>query len=101
MAINDSGWKFETPPDEAVVTSIHITNLAKPILQVCHYSGDDGWAFLTGEEFSMDESQLVMLKNILEIDPSLENIVDLPSGWSAQRQSIGGSWHRYEDSDES
>jgi hypothetical protein len=101
MNNNNSDWKFEASPDEVVVTSIHITNLTKPILLACHYSGDDGWAFLTGEEFSMDESQLVSLKNILQLDPSLEGIADLPPGWSAQRQSVGGCWNRYEDSDDS
>jgi hypothetical protein len=96
---NDRAWKFREPPNEAVVTSRHVTEKTKPILMVSHYSGEDGWAFLTGEAFSTDEGQLVSLEQIVSIDPSVEQLADLPPGWSAQRKSLGEKWHRFEDSE--
>jgi hypothetical protein len=82
-----------------VVTSKHVAERTRPILLICHYSGSDGWAFLTGEAFSAEEGQLVLLKNIVELDTTVEQVADLPRGWSAKRKTVGGEWIRFEDAE--
>ncbi|MBX9948185.1 MAG: hypothetical protein K2Y39_03380 [Candidatus Obscuribacterales bacterium] len=88
---------FNETPDTVAVTSAFITRKERPILLVSHYPGEDGWAFLTGGTFSVEESQLVAIKTIIAIDPTVTEVADLPPGWSAERETVGGEWRRYAD----
>ena len=85
-------WPFDQPCNAATVTSEAVTKGKKPILLVSHSSEDHSWAFLTGELFSMEDAQLVALKEIVELDPTLAAIADLPPGWSAKRQGVEYEW---------
>ncbi|MCY1452647.1 hypothetical protein D9M71_695780 [compost metagenome] len=33
---------------------------------------------------------------IVSNDPTLTGIADLEPGWGASRETVGGTWHRYE-----
>ncbi len=68
-----------------------------PILLVSHYLNEEGWAFLAGKAFSVEDGQIVALKNIIALDPTVEEIAGLPPGWSAIRQFVGDEWRSFED----
>jgi hypothetical protein len=88
-------WVFDQPPNAAAITSKHVISREKPILLVSHDLDDHGWQFLTGESVSTDEAKVVSMQEIVEIDPTLKEVSDLPPGWSAQRSTAGSSWMRY------
>lgn len=46
-------WPFDQPPNCAVITQRQIVDGSQPILRVSHDEEDDGWQFLTGEDFQM------------------------------------------------
>ena len=93
----NNGWPFDQTRSTATVTAEAVTNGSKPILLVIHYSDDHSWAFLTGEDFSMDDAQLVALHEIVDLDPTVRSIADLRPGWSAERTAVGDEWRTYED----
>ena len=37
------------------------------------------------------------MREALDIDPTLRTVADLPPGWTARRNTVGGSWHRFPD----
>lgn len=90
---------FEQDLREVVVTCRAVMTGQQPVRIVCHYPGDDGWAFLDGQSFLMDAAQLVTLGSLLEQDTTLHELADLPAGWSAQRSEPGEPWQRYEDAE--
>jgi hypothetical protein len=90
-------WPFLNAPNELTVTAAEVTRGERPVLFASHYPDDGGWALLHGGQFSMDAAQLVTLKSLVDADPSLKALADLPLGWSARRTEVGGEWSRYED----
>jgi hypothetical protein len=82
-------WPFADPENLMVFTLNRIMNGESPILLVCHDEDDGGWQFLDGAEVVIKESALVCLHHIVELDPSLVELADLPIGWSANRSSPG------------
>ena len=91
-----SDWKFDQPTNAEAVTSVHITQQNKPILLVSHYSEDHDWAFLPGGPITMEETQLITMEQIVDIDPTVMEIASLDPGWSAERKAVGEEWVKYE-----
>lgn len=85
-------WPFDQAPNVAAVTSTHITWQRLPILLVTHYEDDHSWGFQSGLPFITADAQIVAMKTIMEIDPSVAEIAGLSPGHSAARESIGGEW---------
>ena len=90
-------WPFDQGPNVAAITSTHITRDGKPILQITHYDDDDSWGFQSGLPATTEELQLVAMRQIFWIDPTIVEIADLELGWSAEREFVGGAWRRYKD----
>ena len=59
-----------------------------------HDEDSVAWQFLTGEDISVEDSAVVSLRSISEIDPSIIELADLPVGWRAMRESIESPWQR-------
>ncbi len=95
----DSEWKFDQAKNVEAVTSVHVTKQNKPILFVSHYSDDHSWAFLSGDPVTVEESQIVSMQEIIDIDPTVVEIANLEPGWSAERESIGKEWLKYKDNE--
>ena len=47
-----------------------------PILYVCHEEEDGAWQFLTGEPVEEKDSMIVALEEILEHDPTINELYD-------------------------
>jgi hypothetical protein len=90
-------WKFHDDPNTACFTTSHVLSGA-PILRVYHdYDGD--WQFHgeATEPAQDDEAKLVCLRDIVDREPSVAGLHDLPYGWRAERASSSTDWTRHKD----
>lgn len=93
-----SAWPFDHVPNVAAVTCQNVIDGA-PILFVVHYSDDHSWAFLGGLDFEASDALLVAMKEVVELDPSISSIANLPPGWVARRESGASPWVSASDPD--
>ncbi|WP_425251655.1 immunity protein Imm33 domain-containing protein [Janthinobacterium sp. NFX145] len=88
--------KFEIEENNVVVTTKYVTIEEFPILYVSHqYDEEDGsqWQFHSGnDDYSMDKMQLVSLRTIINIDPNIVEVSDLPVGFEARRRTPESPW---------
>ena len=87
-------WPFEDPPNVVTITTRQIIENSEPILLVSHDDDDGSWQFLTGGSFEVADGMLILLRNMVERDPSLDELADLPLGWQAWRERQGSPWER-------
>ena len=89
-------WKFDQAPDVACVTCRSVIG-GSPALVVTHYEDDHSWAFLDGKAFDPSKAMLVAMSEVLEVHPGLDEIADLPPGWTATRVAADQPWTRQQD----
>ena len=92
-------WRFDQDQNAAAITTRQVIRDNLPILCVIHYSDDHSWAFTCGTTNESEDAMIVGMGEILERDSSLHEIADLPTGWSAHRESVGGKWFWKENKD--
>ncbi len=85
---------FKDPPNVAVFSSGEIVTSGKPILFVSHDEDDGAWQFNCEDHLSFDNVIVVSLKNIIDIDETVNALSDLPVGWIAWRDSKNSPWNR-------
>ena len=79
----------------AVFTTTHVLRLRQPILRVTHDDEDGAWQFHAGvQQSSVGDAMIVALSEIVEHDPTVCELADLPCGWCAEREAIGSPWRR-------
>ena len=95
LRVMKQSWPFDQPPNCGVITLRQIMERGVPILLVMHDEDDHGWQFLDGSE-NPDEADAVhvCLSHVVETDPSLFELADLPPGWQAWRPSPRDKWVR-------
>ena len=94
----NTDFKFREEKNVAAFTTRQWLDLKKPILRVMHdYDGD--WQFLTGDQLPED-IRLVCLQDLIERDVTLNEVFNLDYGESAEREFAGGSWTRYNNSND-
>ena len=89
-----SAWPFSDAPNVASFTVRDIVQKKKPILLVCHDSDDGSWQFLPDESVSTADAMVVALREIVELDPTLVELADLPLGWRTSRPTQQSAWTR-------
>ena len=88
-------WPFADPKNVAVFTTKQVLRLRQPILHVSHDADDGTWQFHTGAaQVSAVDAMIVALHEIVEYDPTIRELADLPCGWFAERERIGSPWRR-------
>ena len=88
-------WPFTDPKNVAVFTTTQVVQLGQPILYVAHDEDDGAWQFHTGgQQISEDDAMIVALHEIVEHDSTVCELADLPWGWFAEREHVGGPWRR-------
>jgi hypothetical protein len=87
-------WPWDQPPNCAVITLRAIVENGAPILHVTHDLDDHGWQFLDGHDVKMEDALLVSLSEIVDLDPLIAKLADLPPGWRAWRRSTSDTWVR-------
>ncbi|MGQ4599727.1 hypothetical protein [Nocardia sp. R6R-6] len=63
------------------------------IAYVTHDSDDGAWQFHTADA-ELDHAMIVSLENVVNRDPSITQLADLPLGWCAWRASTEEPWQR-------
>jgi len=83
---------FDEDPNVAVITTKHVLEKASPILFVFHYE-DGSWQFSGPETELLDEDyRVVSLEEIIQLDPTVLEVADLPYEGEAQRESANSQW---------
>ena len=95
-----SDWKFKDPKNHRVYTLRQIMDDGAPILHVSHNSDDGAWQFLGWEAPKVEDGIVVCLEHIVEKDPSVVELVDLPLGWHAWRERLTEPWITEVDPDD-
>jgi hypothetical protein len=94
MTDDSSKWPFDSPPNVACFTVRSVVEGTKPVLMVSRDADDGAWQFLTGDAFDMADARLVSLRDMVELDSTLLQIADVPSGWMSWRERRGAPWTR-------
>jgi hypothetical protein len=89
-------WQFDVQPETTIVTSTYVTIDRMPVLYVTHeHDPEEGpiWQFHCGNnDYDPAVLQLVSLKELLALDPSIEQVAQLPVGFCARRPSAQQQW---------
>ena len=93
-------WPFEDEPRVAVVTTTHVMRDAERILRVSHDADDGTWQFHYGGPVSTKDAMLVALEEIVEIDPTVASLANLPLGYCATRKDRSAAWRVQEKAPE-
>lgn len=91
---NDMTWNFQQPRNLAVITLHRVVAGISDVLQVSHDEDDSGWQFLDGGEFADTDARVVGLGQMIDSDPTLAELADLPEGFVATRRSKANAWVR-------
>lgn len=90
-----ASWPFADPPNTAVFTSKRILNGDVWIYYVSHDEEDGAWQFHPKSGPTPEsEAAVVSLRTVVELDPSITTLADLPLGWCAWREQQDASWQR-------
>lgn len=85
-------FPFSDAPNTAVFICSHILDGREKILFVSHDADDGAWQFLCGKEHNESDARIVSLKYVLDLDPTIVNLKDLPLGHCAERESKNDKW---------
>ena len=82
-------WKFEDPPNVAVISDRSIFSSGDWIAYVSHEDDDGSWLFYSSDNRDWDERDvmLVGLREVVQRDENIQELADLPEGWHAWRSS--------------
>ena len=96
----EANWPFDVAINTAAFTTRHVLEGTLPILEVYH-DHDGEWQFMCGTTNATEDAKLVCLGCMLESDPSIADLADMPLGWMAYRESPDDPWSKepYEDSE--
>jgi hypothetical protein len=85
-------WPFDQPRNCATLTMRQVLDGSEPILLVTHDADDHGWQFIGVSDASLADGRIVCLEEIVRLDPTVLEVADLPPGWQAFRDDVGGEW---------
>ena len=94
--LSDSAWPFTDPAETEVITLDRILDGSSAVLLVTHDEEDRAWQFLDGEHVFEEDAEVVLLGEIVQFDPTLALLSDLPPGWFAWRSTPTSPWKRSE-----
>jgi len=88
-----SEWPFLDPENSLAISTVQVFRQGLPILQVSHdYDGD--WQVLCSTTSDVKDGIVVCLGCAYERDKTIAELADLPRGWTAWRDYVGGPWQR-------
>ena len=84
-------WPFPDAQAKKVYTTRFVLEEGKPILVVAH-DPDGEWEFLCATTDNPRDAREVSLAFIVDQDPRVAEVADLPVGWRAFRDSPESPW---------
>ena len=86
-------FKFKEPANTACFVCDHVAYKTRPILYTTHEAEDGAWQFLCGfKDHSEANIKIISLKQVTEIDPSINDLHAMPLGAGVERRSINDKW---------
>lgn len=85
-----SRWKWLEAPHTQAYVRESVADQKEPVLTV-HHDPDGDWQFHGATE---DGCVLLCLHHLIDRDRTLDELADLPRGWSAWRDSSSAPWNR-------
>lgn len=77
----------------AVITTRYVLENKSPILYIFHYDEDGAWQFSGNEENLDDEDyRVISLEEIIKLDDSVQEVLDMPLGFEAHRKNVQLPW---------
>lgn len=92
--VGNPDWPFDQGPNVATFVSRTVVSSHAPVLTVHHYSDDHSWSFLNETELRSEHVAVVSMAEAVRLDTTLREVADLPPGWVAVRDRVGGPWIR-------
>ena len=89
----DAEWPFTDPTNTVAISTVRVFREGFPILRVSH-DPDGDWQVLCDTTVEPSDGLVVCLGCAYQRDKSIGELADLPRGWTAWRDSVGGRWHR-------
>ena len=98
--VSAANWPFKDPPNVAVFVNRRILHESAWIAYVSHDADDGAWQFHTSDSTPprQEDATIVALRQIVQLDPAVSGLADLPLGWHAWRKSRNSEWHRAQGS---
>lgn len=84
-------WPFNLPIETGVFTTRQVMEGLEPIREVYHDSDGD-WQFLCGTTLNTEDLKLVCLGCMVEMDPAIGELAEMPPSWCATRHVSGAEW---------
>lgn len=84
-------WRFDQARNVACITCRSVVD-GHPVLVATHYEDDHSWGFLDGQPAKMETALVVAMSTVVDRHPDVNEIADLPPGWSAERPAVGEPW---------
>jgi len=97
MLDRNMDFKFLADPNLGVYTTRQVIKEGKPILWVSHDKEDGDWQFLCQTTRDPEDVLLVSLREVVNHDPSVNKLFDLPIGWNATRALQDEPWELVEN----
>jgi hypothetical protein len=73
-------FSFKDDINTMCLTCEHVLNKEKPILHISHDAHDGMWQFLCGDEHELSQCRIVSLKEIFDIDNSINEVSNVLRG---------------------
>lgn len=87
----NADFHFYESEKTAVITTRQVLEEGAPILLVTHDAEGD-WQMVCGTTADPDDGKVVSLSQIVALDPSLNDLFNLPFNWKAWRESADQDW---------
>ena len=88
-------FKFKDAENKAIFTFKHVTDKDRPILYVEHDKEGD-WQFLCVQiDHSLENAKIISLKEIVELDNTMNDLYEMPIGVGAERIKVGKKWNPF------
>ncbi len=86
--------EFQEASNTAVFTTKYVINDKKLITCVTHDEEDGAWQFFSSDEFDnyQDVAMIVLLDEIIAMDPSVLELASMPVGYYAIRETASDEW---------
>jgi hypothetical protein len=90
----ESQWVFRDLPNTLIYASRDILELGKPVLFVGRDRCDGAWQFFFRQAVQDHDLRIAALDEIVQREPTVVELADLPRGWIAVRDSAEEPWQR-------
>jgi hypothetical protein len=86
-------FQFKESENTATFVCEHVFKRENPIHYVSHDAEDSSWQFLCGSEgHDVSKVKVISLKQVTEIDPSINELYEMPLGYGAERETTKNKW---------